>query len=95
MIEHKIRWFVVVDGERFPHTAAMRGSWPGWDATCSCGWDSRTGGSIKARITEAVWYHKNIEVGDGRCDICRTALPNHSDTCLDARPISITSYNLQ
>lgn len=54
---HKIRWFVVLDGKRLPRQASMRGGW-GYDATCSCGWDSRTGGGTKRYITEKVADHK-------------------------------------
>lgn len=45
-------------GERIPHTASMRGHWPGWDAGCSCGWDTRTGGATKTYVKGEVWYHK-------------------------------------
>jgi hypothetical protein len=60
---HTIRWFVYAGGygqplERLPRTASMRGSWVGYDAECSCGKGSQTGGAIKARITEWVEDHK-------------------------------------
>ncbi len=57
-MKHQIRWYVYTPGEKIPHTASMRGSWPGWDAECSCGWGSQFGGGIKARIKEAVYWHK-------------------------------------
>lgn len=55
---HRIRWFVWAGGEKLPRESTMRGSWDGWDAECSCGWQSRTGGMIKARVAEAVRRHK-------------------------------------
>lgn len=45
-------------------TDSMRGSWDGWDAECSCGWGSHTGGAILARVREAVANHK-WEVANG------------------------------
>jgi hypothetical protein len=30
----------------------------GWDATCSCGWDSRTGGAVRRSVQESVLSHK-------------------------------------
>jgi len=56
--EHRIRWFFYVDGVRYPHSASLRGRVLGWDATCSCGWDSRTGGAIKASVRRDVDWHK-------------------------------------
>jgi hypothetical protein len=56
-----VRWFVWADGAtrpvRIPHTSMMRGQW-GWDATCSCGWESRTGGATRGSVEKAVWGHK-------------------------------------
>jgi hypothetical protein len=54
---HKIRWWVVIEGERIPRTAAMRGSW-GYDATCSCGWQTRTGGAVRSYIAAEVATHR-------------------------------------
>ncbi len=55
---HRARWFVWSGGERIPHTASMRGHWPGYDVECSCGWGSHTGGAIKARVEEALFDHR-------------------------------------
>ena len=58
-VKHKIRWFVYdSDGNKTPSTSMMRGSWPGYDAECSCGWGSSTGGAVKRSIADAVWDHK-------------------------------------
>ena len=45
-----------------PHTAAMRGHWPGYDAECSCGWATRTGGATRRYIEGEVWLHKRFPV---------------------------------
>jgi hypothetical protein len=61
--QHRVRWFVytggTVDGkpERIPRQASMRGQW-GYDAVCSCGWDSRTGGGVRRYVTVLVEDHK-------------------------------------
>lgn len=56
----RIRWWVYAGAERIPRTAMMRGLW-GYDATCSCGWDSRTGGAVERYVREQVWLHKAID----------------------------------
>lgn len=59
MTGHSIRWWgVLPDGERVPRNRHMNGGDWGWDATCSCGWDSRSGGMIQERIREAIADHK-------------------------------------
>ena len=59
----KISWFVVLDGgERMRRQDSMRGTWA-WDATCSCGWDSRTGGAVFTAVRRAVNDHKRNEHG--------------------------------
>lgn len=32
----------------------------GWDAECSCGWNSRTGGAIQERVREAIADHRDV-----------------------------------
>lgn len=56
--EHRARWFVYSGGERIPHTAQMRGHWPGWDVECSCGWKTKTGGAIRASVENDLWDHR-------------------------------------
>jgi hypothetical protein len=56
----RIAWWVYVGRDRFPRTAAMRGTW-GYDATCSCGWDSRTGGGLRRYVAEKVADHKLLD----------------------------------
>lgn len=59
MKEHSIRWVAVsADTGRIPRNRFMAGRDWGWDATCSCGWDSRTGGAIQQRVREAIADHR-------------------------------------
>lgn len=57
---HTIKWWGVdpASRERIPRNRHMNGRDWGWDATCSCGWDSRTGGAIQERVREAIADHK-------------------------------------
>lgn len=57
---HHITWWVYATGsrDRVRHTGRMRGHWPGWDATCQCGWDSSTGGATKGSVTRDAQGHK-------------------------------------
>jgi len=54
---HKITWYVWADGQMIRRQSSMRGQW-GYDAKCSCGWESRTGGGTKQYVTEKVQDHK-------------------------------------
>jgi hypothetical protein len=58
---HKITWWVYVgsgaDRERIPRTSTMRGPWA-YDATCSCGWGSRTGGGLRRYVEQCIDDHK-------------------------------------
>ena len=63
MREHRIKWFVYAGGngqplEKIPHTASMRGRWPGWDVTCSCGWESRSGGATRRSVQDMLDDHR-------------------------------------
>jgi hypothetical protein len=70
MVGHRIRWFARVspceeapDGY-LPRGPYMAGKDWGWDARCSCGWSSRTGGAIQQRIRDAIAEHKwDVENG--------------------------------
>lgn len=63
----RIRWFVYGGPDengrllKMPRTANMRGHWAGYDAECSCGWATNTGGAIRSYIRNEVWLHKRIE----------------------------------
>jgi hypothetical protein len=54
---HRIRWFVYAGDEMIPHTSKMRGTW-GYDAKCSCGWKSHTGGAVRSYVRNLVDDHK-------------------------------------
>jgi len=56
--EHRVRWYAYLDGERIQRTARMNGADWGWDAVCSCGWETRTGGAIQQRIRDDVYWHR-------------------------------------
>jgi len=67
---HSVRWYVYVGHgslEDREHPEAPDGFMPrtkgmshqmGYDAICSCGWKSATGGAIKARVQEEIEGHK-------------------------------------
>lgn len=55
---HRIRWWAYVGGERVPRASSMKDKEFGWDATCVCGWDSRTGGATMASVDQQVQEHK-------------------------------------
>lgn len=59
---HRIKWWVYAGGERIRHTSTMRGTW-GYDATCSCGWDTRTGGAVRRYVQDEVDTHKREATG--------------------------------
>ncbi len=55
-----IKWFVYAGEEKMRYTSSMRGTW-GYDAECSCGWQTRTGGAVKRSVLEDVKWHKIME----------------------------------
>jgi N6-adenosine-specific RNA methylase IME4 len=52
-----VKWFVWAGNEKVPFESSMRGTW-GFDAKCSCGWESRTGGGTRTWLKELVRKHK-------------------------------------
>ena len=58
----KIAWFVWAGGEKFPREASMRG-YVGFDAKCSCGWETKSGGGVRSWIEQEVLDHKSLEHG--------------------------------
>ena len=56
----QIKWFVYAGDEKIAYQSSMRGTW-GFDAECSCGWESRTGGAIKSCVISEVQLHKTME----------------------------------
>jgi hypothetical protein len=55
-----IKWFVYTGNNKIRHNSTMRGNW-GWDAECSCGWMTRTGGASKPFVQFEVNYHKKFD----------------------------------
>jgi hypothetical protein len=54
---HRATWWVYAGANRIRHTAQMRGQWD-YDVTCSCGWDSHTGGATRRYIQEKLDDHR-------------------------------------
>ena len=52
----QIKWFVYNGSEKMRYTGGI--SFRAWDASCSCGWESKTGGAIRTRVVEEVRVHK-------------------------------------
>ena len=67
MNTHKISWWVWNDMQTpqvlIRRTRHMIGRW-GYEATCTCGWKTRTGGAIKAYIQREIQLHKIIGHND-------------------------------
>ena len=55
-----IKWFVYAGEEKIRYNASMRGTW-GFDAECSCGWKTTTGGAVKSSVISEVELHKTME----------------------------------
>ena len=74
MREHRARWFVYAGPsggpfEKIPHNSKMRGSWAGYDVTCSCGWESCTGGAIRSYVADKLDDHR-FDVQGTEADKC-------------------------
>ena len=62
MNKHRIQWWAYAydsegNEQKIRRSDSMRGPW-GYDVTCSCGWESRTGGAIRAYVQKEVYWHK-------------------------------------
>ena len=56
----QIKWFSVSrDGSKMRNNQGFISY--SWDVTCSCGWETKTGGAIKSFIKDEVEYHKVME----------------------------------
>lgn len=56
----QIKWFwVTSDGTKIRNNKGFIHN--AWDVTCSCGWETRTGGAIKASVMRDVMFHKITE----------------------------------
>lgn len=54
---HRATWWVWAGDEKIRYTATMRGQW-GFDVSCSCGWESRTGGATRRSVREYLDDHR-------------------------------------
>lgn len=55
-----IKWFAIFqDGSKMRNIQGFQHY--AWDAQCSCGWETRTGGAIKASVLREVENHKVYE----------------------------------
>ena len=55
-----IKWFVYEGEEKIAYQSSLRGTY-GYDAECSCGWKTTTGGAIKSSVLADVQLHKTME----------------------------------
>ena len=56
--DHRATWWVYAGTERIRYQKTMRGQW-GYDVTCSCGWDSITGGGLKRYVADRLFDHRH------------------------------------
>lgn len=87
---HRATWFVVAGGQRLRRTSKMCGTW-GYDVTCSCGWDSRTGGATRRCVEDELFDHRLSEQTDAdalsqECPRC-AAEPGTGCFDWDRRPL--------
>lgn len=55
-----IQWFAVLrGGEKMRNTKGFQHN--AWEAKCSCGWETKTGGAIKASVQRDVEDHKRFD----------------------------------
>ena len=57
MRKHRATWYVWAGNEKIRHTAKMRGAW-GYDATCSCGFETHVGGGTRTYIQSLLDDHR-------------------------------------
>jgi hypothetical protein len=57
-----VKWFVWAQGEKLPKKSGMLG-YKGFDAQCSCGYETRTGGGVYSWVKEDIETHKLLEHG--------------------------------
>jgi hypothetical protein len=55
-----VKWFVYAGGEKIRYTSTMRGTW-GYDAECSCGYETKTGGGVRTWVANMMEDHKRFE----------------------------------
>ena len=68
MSNHKIKYWVYAGSELVRHSRQMVG-FKGWEASCSCGWKTRSGGALQSWIKREVQWHKWEHNVGGDCQI--------------------------
>lgn len=60
MKAHSVRWFAYSGpyGEKEPLRKGQKLIGIGYDVTCKCGWESKTGGAIKASVQRDLLAHR-------------------------------------
>lgn len=75
---HRATWWVYAGRDRIRHTAAMRGTW-GYDVTCSCGWETRTGGATRRSVSDDLWAHRFSAQVEAENAAASTAAAEHGE----------------
>jgi hypothetical protein len=87
---HRATWFVWAGNQRIRHTRSMCGTW-GHDVTCSCGWDSKTGGATRGSVEDALFDHRHDAQidADALAQACPKCEAQPGTGCSDwGRPVS-------
>jgi hypothetical protein len=56
-----IKWFVYANEQKIRYTGGS--GFIAWEASCSCGWETKTGGAIRASVLRSVHDHKRFDHG--------------------------------
>lgn len=59
---HRATWFVYggPHGEKIRPARGRKYHRMGWDVTCSCNWESRTGGAAKGSVAALLQDHRHL-----------------------------------
>ena len=52
-----IKWFYVVNDQKYRYVKGLIGV-TAWEVSCSCGWESHTGGGVRSWLDQLVFEHK-------------------------------------
>lgn len=87
---HRVRWFAYSGpyGEKEPLRSGQKLIGIGYDVTCSCGWESKTGGAIKASVQRDLLAHRLDEQAksSARSRKCRECGAEPGQACRDNGP---------
>lgn len=92
MKAHRARWYAYSGpyGEKLPLKAGQRLYGIGYDVTCKCGWESRTGGGTRASVERALLSHRLDEQANAsaRSITCLHCGAEPGQPCQDSGPFS-------